>query len=214
MDSKKKKRILMSVLGVTVCGISVGFFKRAVFGVDPFQSFMSGLAALIPISFGTLYVLVNVLLLLFSVLFDRTKIGIATFVNLFLLGYVADFSHNTLNHLFPELGLIGRSMMLIIGIVAMCLASSFYFTADLGVSTYDAVALVLAEKWKVASFKFCRIACDLTCVILGVALFLLSGGTFARIGNVVGVGTIITAFFMGPLIEVFRVKVAKPFLDK
>ena len=29
-----------------------------------------------------------------------------------------------------------------------------------------------------------------------------------------GVGTIITAFFMGPLIEFFNVKVARPFLAK
>ena len=50
----KTKRILMSVLGVIIGGISVGFFKLAAFGVDPFQSFMSGMEKLIPIDFGTL----------------------------------------------------------------------------------------------------------------------------------------------------------------
>lgn len=211
---QKKKRVLMSVLGVAVCGLSVGLFKRAVFGVDPFQSLMSGLDALIPIDFGTLYVIVNVLLLLFSLTFDRSKIGIATFVNLFLLGYIADFSHNCLNLMFPQLGLVGRVVMLGIGIVTMCLASAFYFTADLGVSTYDAVALILSQKWKIAPFRFCRIGCDLACVILGVVLYLLSGGSVAGLGGLVGVGTIVTAFFMGPLIEVFNVKVAQPFLNK
>ena len=29
-----------------------------------------------------------------------------------------------------------------LGVVIMCLASAFYFTADLGVSTYDAVSLI------------------------------------------------------------------------
>ena len=29
------KRVLMSVIGVLVCGISVGAFKRAELGVDP-----------------------------------------------------------------------------------------------------------------------------------------------------------------------------------
>ena len=60
----RKKRILMSVIGVVICGVSVGFFKRASFGIDPFQSMMSGLAAVIPISFGLLYVIVNLCLLL------------------------------------------------------------------------------------------------------------------------------------------------------
>lgn len=211
---KRNKRILMSVLGVIVCGASVGFFKRAVFGVDPFQSFMSGLDSVMPISFGTLYVLANICLLTFSIVNDRSKIGIATLVNLFLLGYIADFSHQFLLNVFPELGIIGRAIMLAIGIVVMCLASAFYFTANLGVSTYDAVALIISEKWNPAPFRYCRIVCDLTCVVIGVALFLLSGQPVSALGNVVGVGTIISAFFMGPLIEVFNVKVAQPFLER
>lgn len=211
---KKKKRILMSIIGVAVCGVSVGFFKRATYGVDPFQSLMSGLSAVLPISFGTLYVLVNICLLLFSVINDKSKIGIATLINLFFLGYIADFSHNTLLQLLPNLGYIGRAVMLIIGIVAMCIASSFYFTADMGVSTYDAVSLVMAYKWKIASFKVCRIGCDLCCVIIGLILFFLSGQNFSEIGQVVGIGTIVTAFFMGPLIEYFNVHIARPFLNK
>lgn len=210
---KRNKRILMSVLGVAVCGISVGFFKRATFGVDPFQSLMSGLDAVLPISFGTLYVLANACLLLFSVINDKRRIGIATLVNLFLLGYIADFSHKCLLNIFPDLGIAGRGIMLAIGIVTMCLASAFYFTADMGVSPYDAVSLIMAEKWKLASFKFCRIACDLTCVVMGVILFLLSGQSLSELGQLVGIGTIVTAFFMGPLIEVFNVHVAQPFLN-
>lgn len=213
MDNKKK-RILMSIIGVAVCGVSVGFFKRATYGVDPFQSLMSGLSAVLPISFGTLYVLVNICLLLFSVINDKSKIGIATLINLFLLGYIADFSHNTLLQLLPDLGYAGRAVMLIIGIVAMCVASSFYFTADMGVSTYDAVSLVMAYKWKLASFKVCRIGCDLCCVVIGLILFFLSGQDFSEIGQVVGIGTIVTAFFMGPLIEYFNIHIARPFLNK
>lgn len=204
----------MSVLGVVICGISVGLFKRAAFGVDPFQSFMSGLDSILPISFGTLYVLANVCLLLFSLINDRRRIGIATVVNLTLLGYIADFSHQFLNRTFPEMGLVGRFIMLILAIVIMCLASAFYFTADMGVSTYDAVSLIIAEKWKLAPFRYCRIASDLICVLIGVGLFLLSGQPVSELGQVVGIGTIITAFFMGPLIEVFNVHVAQPFLNK
>lgn len=66
----------MSAFGVIICGISVGLFKHASLGVDPFQSFMSGLDAVISISFGTLYVIVNLILLTFSLLLDKKRSGL------------------------------------------------------------------------------------------------------------------------------------------
>lgn len=208
----KMKRILMSAFGVITGGISVGFFKLSAFGVDPFQSFMSGMDQLIPISFGTLYVIVNVCLLLFALLFDRHYIGLATFINLFLLGYVVEFSYGTLQQLLPDPSMAVRCICFIVGFVVLCLASSMYMTADLGVSTYDAIALIMAYKWNIGKFKFIRIATDVICVVLGVVLFLLGGGTWADIPAFVGAGTILTAFFMGPLIDVFNRKIFEPML--
>ncbi|MBQ9031639.1 MAG: hypothetical protein IJ106_09350 [Parasporobacterium sp.] len=207
------KRVLMSVIGVLVCGLSVGIFKRAELGVDPFQSLMSGLNVVIPINFGTLYVIANVLLLIFALIFDRKKIGIATVINLFLIGYVADFSLNILTRIIPEASLLGRYVLLLAGVVLMCLSSAFYFTANLGVSTYDAVALVISERQSKVKFRYCRIMTDLVCVLIGAGLCLLGGYSISKVFTVVGVGTIITAFFMGPLIEFFNVHVARPFLE-
>ena len=210
----KMRRIMMSLFGVLICAVSVGIFKLAALGVDPFQSLMSGLDQLIPISFGTLYVIVNLILLSFSLLTDRHNIGIATFINLFLLGSVTQFTYDLLQKLFPAPTLLFRIACLLIGIVIICFGSALYMTADLGVSTYDAVAIVLANKWKIAKFKFCRIGTDLICVIAGIIVFLLGGGTISSIPTIVGVGTIVTAFFMGPLIELFNEKIARPLLNR
>ena len=212
--SMKVKRILMSVLGVIIGGISVGFFKLAAFGVDPFQSFMSGMEKLIPIDFGTLYVIVNACLLLFALIFDKHYINIATMVNLFLLGYVVDFSHNTLLAIFPDASMLVRIVCFVFGFVVLCFASSLYMTADLGVSTYDAIALILTNKWKLGKFKYIRIATDIVCVILGAGLFLLGKGAVKDIPTFIGVGTILTAFFMGPLIDFFNRKISIPILKK
>lgn len=211
MDNRNK-RIWMSVCGVLICGISVGLFKRAAFGVDPFQTLMSGLDAVIPIEFGTLYVIANLLLLMFSLIADKHYIGLATFINLFLLGYVAQFSHEFLLRTFPELSAAGRFLFLLVGIVVMCLSSSLYFTADLGVSTYDAVSLIISKIWKVWEFRYCRIISDLVCVVIGSALYLIAGGDLPGLTTIAGIGTIVTAFFMGPLIEFFNVHVAQPIL--
>ena len=199
----------MSLLGVVITAISIGAFKFAEFGVDSFQSFMSGLSELIPISFGTLYVIVNAVLLTFSLVFDRHYIGIATFINLFLLGYVTEYSYKFFSWLIPDPSLILRVIFLIVGIVIICIGSSLYITADLGVSTYDAVALIMANKWKIAKFKFIRVCTDVCCVILGVAMFMIAGGKLDGVSAIAGIGTIITAFFMGPLIDFFSEHFAK-----
>lgn len=207
-----KKRILMSLCGVIVCAISVGFFKHAALGVDPFQSLMAGLDALLPIPFGTLYVIVNAILLLFTLIFDRKNIGIATAINLFLLGYITEFTMGLLANWMPDPSMLARVLCLAGAIVVICFGSSLYMTANLGVSAYDAVAIVLAYKWKIGKFQYCRIGADLVCVIAGCAIFLVAGGTWADVPTIAGIGTIITAFFMGPLIELFNVKFARPWL--
>lgn len=93
-----------------------------------------------------------------------------------------------------------RIIGLAIAFILMCFSAALYFTADLGVSAYDAVALILEEK-RVASFFICRIAADLICVTAG----LLGGAD-------VGPATVLTAFCMGPLTSLFQKKIAYPFL--
>lgn len=208
------KRVFMSLFGVVICAISVGIFKIAALGVDPFQSLMAGLDKLIPIPFGTLYVIVNVLLLTFSLIADRKNIGIATFINLFLLGYITQFTYEFLQTVIVNPSMIVRFACLIIAIVIICFGSAFYMTANLGVSTYDAVAIVFSSKWKIGKFQYVRIFTDVVCVVLGAVIFVIGGGQIKEIPTIVGIGTIITAFFMGPLIEFFNVKIARPFLGK
>ncbi len=212
--AERKRRILMSLAGVIICAVSVGVFKLAALGVDPFQSLMSGLDSVIPIKFGTLYVIVNVILLIFSIVVDRHNIGIATFINLFLLGYITQFTHEMLKKIFPDPSIAFRVVCLVIGIVVICFGSALYMTADLGVSTYDAIAIVMSGKWKLGKFKYIRICTDLVCVIAGCVLFVSAGNPMSDIPTIAGIGTIITAFFMGPLIEFFNEKVARPLLGK
>ena len=207
-----KKRIAMSLFGVIICAVSVGIFKIAALGVDPFQSFMAGLDNLVPISFGTLYVITNAVLLLFALVFDRHYIGIATFINLFLLGYITQFTYEFLQTVITAPSILVRVICLVIGVVIICFGSAFYMTADLGVSTYDAIALIICNTWKKGKFQYVRIITDLVCVVLGCVLFLMAGGSVSQIPTIVGIGTIITAFFMGPLIEFFNVHIARPVL--
>ena len=214
MNSEMKRRLAMTVAGVLIAGFSVGMFQYSAMGLDPFQVFAHGVWKRIngP-SFGFVYMVLNMLLLAVDFFFlDRKKIGIATFINLFLLGYITQFTLEALQGWFPAPGIALRILFLLIGIVVICIGSALYMTADLGVSTYDSVAITMADKWKWGKFQYIRIATDIVCVVLGTAVFLIGGGSWSRVPEFVGVGTIITAFFMGPLIEFFNVRIARPLL--
>lgn len=196
---EKYRRILMTVLGVLIAGFSVGMFNFSAFGMDPFQVLAHGISKHLPLGFGTFYMILNLVMLIFIFFIDRHKIGLGTVINIFLLGYVVEFSSWLFTTWIPEPTVELKILFLIIGIVVICFGSSLYYIGDLGVSTYDAVALILSEK-KVARFQFCRIGSDLICTALGYFL-----------GATVGIGTLITAFFMGPLIAVFNRKISIPF---
>ena len=206
-DSRFYRRVAMALAGMILTGISIGFFKRSMFGVDPYQCFAGGMANVIPLGFGTVYMLINLAQLVVVFFLNKHYIGISTFINLFLLGYMVEFSENLLAGWFGDLSLPGRVLFLIVGIVITCFAAALYYTADLGVSTYDAIPLHISDQkprilGRVLPFRVIRILCDLLCVGIGLML-----------GVYPGVGTIITALFMGPLISFFRNAVTDKMLN-
>ena len=173
LPEKFLPRLIMTVFGVIICAIAVGFFKNSLFGIDPFQSFAQGSHARLfsGVAYGIYYMVVSLIMLVVVLLLDKHYIGIATILNLFFSGHI-------------------------------CFASSLYMTSDLGVSVYDAIPIIISKRTG-KPFKFMRIGCDLICVIIG-----------ALCGLLPGLGTLVTAFFMGPLIDFFNRKFSRPLLDR
>lgn len=197
------RRIMMAFFGVVLCGFCVGMLQKANLGVDPFTCFVTGIANIFSSTYSTFYVILTGILLAMVFILHKHYIGIATLINLFLTGVAADLMHNLLDALLPHPDLLVRSGLMAAGIVFTCLAAALYFTADLGVSAYDAVALIAAYKYKLLPFKYCRIITDSICVLVGFAF------------NVtLGIGTVITALFMGPLTQWFKTNLAEPILAK
>ncbi len=200
-----KKRVVMTTAGVVLCAMAVGFFKCSLFGVDPFQCFAQGVWGHFfktSVSYGIFYTILCGIMLVIDLFVARSYMGVATLVNMFLTGYIVDFSSAVITYFVPEPNLAVRIVFLAFAVLVMCFASSLYMTSNLGVSVYDAIPIVIARK-RNFPFRFVRIACDLLCVLIGTLSGLLPG-----------VGTLITAFFMGPLIEFFNHNFSEPFLEK
>ncbi len=199
--SQKQKRIAMSFFGVIVTGFCIGAFQKAGLGADPFTCFVTGIASLFHSTYGVFYIIVTGTLLVGVFFTEKHYIGIATVINLFFTGMAADFMKNVLDSLFPAPGMAARIVMMLAGILGTCFAASVYFTADLGVSAYDAVSLIAANKYKLMPFRLCRIASDSLCVLTGLLCHVT-----------IGAGTVITALFMGPVVQWFNTHVSEPFL--
>ncbi len=200
--TKTQAKIVMTTIAVLIRGFCVSMFKMSLFGMDPLQCFVQGFSNVFQVSQGTMFLIVSLVILLFMFIFGRKYIGIATIINLFLLGYVVDASHVILLHFFGEIGFVTRVVFLLLGILMLGFASAMFFTADLGISTYDAVGLILQDK-KIARFTTARVVGDVICTSIGFTL-----------GASIGIGTVITAFFMGPIIAWMRKYITEPMLAK
>ena len=199
--SQKTKRIIMAFFGVMITGFCVGAFQKASLGVDPFTCLVTAFANLFHSTYSTFYLIITGALLIAVFFINRHYIGIATIFNLLGTGIAADFMYNLLDRCLPNPSLVTRFAILAIGVLVTCFSSSLYFTADLGVSAYDAVALTAAHKYKLAAFRVCRISTDLICVIMGF---------FCHV--TIGIGTVITALLMGPIIQWYNTHVSEPLL--
>ena len=188
----------MCISGVLLSGVAAGIFGFTAFGMDPFQVFAHGLWGLTPLSYGTFYVILNGILLAFMFFFNRRMIGLGTIINLFLLGYVVEYTDLILGRVFPSPSVLLRIVLMIFALILSSLAASLYFVAEMGVSAYDWIALTLSDK-KGWAFRIVRIATDFICVLTGGLL-----------GATVGIGTVLTAFCMGPIIQFFNENVSMP----
>lgn len=200
--TEKKLRILMTFVGMFITGICVGIFQFLVLGIDPFTSFVTAFVIISGVRFSITYMAVILVLLAIVFLLQKKYIGIATFLNLFLIGIMADATRAVMEFLITSPSMTFKVILMIINVVVLSFAASLYFTANLGVSAYDAMALMAANDYKIAQFRFCRIATDFICVAVG--------WTF---GADIGIGTVITAFMMGPIIQFFNENFSEPLLN-
>ena len=196
------------VVGVAAIGISVGLMRLAALGLDPYTGMNYATSRLLGLNFGSWQLVVNLLLLVVVFLRFRKLIGLGTVINMVAVGYIADFVAWLARDLSPAIW--HRGLLLATGCVIMSLGAALYMVPEMGVSPYDAVALMLVRNRKV-SFRVMRIATDATCVVVAVLMCLLGSTPWH---TVVNAGTIITALFTGPLIQFFRTSVAEPLYRK
>lgn len=211
------KRVVLSLISIIVMGFGISLFSVSGFGVDPFTSMNMNVASTIGIGFGTYQLIVNFAILLYVIIVaHRGLVGVGTVFNMVGCGYVCEFFQNIFEPMVKEhYTLALRVPLLAAGIITLCFACSLFFTANVGVGPYDALGFMLSRGIKL-EYKWVRIITDLTVVLVGLVisggLTSLLHGNFAGVHNI-GIGTVITAFCMGPLINMFNKYVSAKILN-
>ena len=199
---RRPRRFVQLIIGLLLYGFTMGMMVRAVLGLDPWDVFHQGLTALIdrwiPLSYGTVITIVSVFVLLLWIPL-RQRPGIGTVANAAIIGFTTDATLRVL----PEFSnLTVRIVVLALAIVGNALAGALYIGAGLGPGPRDGLMTGLVARG-VGSIRLVRTSIELS--VLGIGWVL---------GGVVGVGTVVYALAIGPLLHLMlpRLEVRSPAL--
>lgn len=208
MEEKKMKwfarppkfwtRMAMMCIGVLLQGFGLSFLRQLNLGTDSCSLFTTGIVAHVPLTFGTCQLLCHLVTFLFVLRFDTSYIGFGTIGNMVFVGYISDFFTWIWMEFLPE-GIFDRTAVkwgvLFPVLAVFIVGAATYMCAGLGSSPFDALPFIMSSHLEKIPFKVVRMAWDIAFMIGGILL-----------GAKVGIVTIATAFFLGPVISVIQKK--------
>jgi uncharacterized protein len=177
------------VFGLVVFGFAIVLILESKLGLSPWDVLNQGLSKHTPLSFGMANIAVSLVVLCIGWSLGGRP-GIGTVANAVLVGaFIQVLTEiDALTNLSHE-GLTVRIPLLVVGIALIGPASAFYIGADLGAGPRDTLMLVGARRTG-ARIGIVRATLELTALAVGIVL----GGTF-------GVGTVLFALLVGPIVE-------------
>ncbi|QCB95604.1 hypothetical protein E5206_00555 [Arthrobacter sp. PAMC25564] len=188
------RRLLQLLVGLALYGVSLAMFIRAGLGLDPWDVFHQGLAGRAGLSIGTVVVIVSFLVLLLWIPLRQWP-GVGTLCNAVLVGVFADVGLA----LIPEFSQLGGQIGMLAGAVVLNgIASACYIGARLGPGPRDGLMTGLARRtgWSVRVSR------------TGIEVAVLGAGWL--LGGSIGVGTVVYALAIGPLVQLLLPRFTVP----
>lgn len=181
------RRIAQLLVGLVLYGVSMSMMIRSTLGLDPWDVFHAGIATHVPLTFGQVTILVGALVLLLWVPLRQWP-GLGTVANVVVIGLAADTG---LALIAPPQALWARSLLLVAGIVLNGVAGGLYIGSQLGPGPRDGLMTGFARRSRL-SIRLVRTSIELLVLSVGWLL-----------GGPVGLGTIVYAVSIGPLVQFF-----------
>jgi uncharacterized membrane protein YczE len=181
------RRLAQLSVGLVLYGVSMGMMIRSGLGLDPWDVLHDGLTRRLPLSFGTVVIVTGVLVLLVWWPLRQWP-GLGTLANVVVIGVATDA---TLAVLATPDALAVRLPLLLGGIVLNGLAGALYIGSQFGPGPRDGLMTGLARR-SGRSIRVVRTGLELSVLTLGWVL-----------GGVLGVGTVLYALLIGPVVQFF-----------
>ena len=186
-------RLVRLILGLVLYGFTMALMVQSGLGLDPWDVFHEGLTHHVPLTFGQVVIVVGAIVLLLWIPL-RQRPGIGTLLNVVIIGLAADAGIALVDA--PD-ALWARIALLLVGVVGNGLAGALYIGAQLGPGPRDGLWVAIVDRTGV-SIRAARTGIEITVLVTG---FLL-GGT-------VGLGTVLYALAIGPLVQTFLALLAE-----
>ena len=181
----KKNTLAYLIFGLILFGLGETLLVTANIGVSPWFVLHQGLAFKSGYSIGITTLIVSIIVLFFWIPLKQ-KPGIGTILNTILISVVIDLS---LPYLPYPKEFLYQLLQVIIGVLIVGIGSGFYLIANLGPGSRDGLMTGIQKKTKL-SFSIVRTLIELSAVAIGWYL-----------GGIVGIGTVIYALGIGPLVS-------------
>ena len=194
------RRVTVAAVSNIVIGMCIAFFEKVQVGTDPCTVFNLSVVQnmLHWESLGRWQLIFNgTLVLILFLLKEARHIGLGSLCNMVLVGYSRDFFRPIVQWMFPGevTSLVIRGAVFVPGLILFMLGVSFYIVVELGESPYDALCQVISNHLPQVPYSVVRICYDL--IVTGVGFLL--GGT-------VGIFTVASCIFLGPMISAIAAK--------
>lgn len=202
------KKMIGIVLGTMLLGLGVAFNKAASLGQDPLSGFLFSFVYLFDekLPYSVYYTGFNFILLILMLIYAKNKINIGTIICLLCTGVFSDLFYLMLSVCnFIPTHIIIRLIITILGIIISCFGIALYGSANLGLSPYEALPLIINKKIGKIKFKYARIITDVICTIIT----LIIGVLILNRSDLININTILNFIFAGPLISIFSKIVIK-----
>ena len=173
-------------LGLILFGLGEALLIASGAGVSPWTVLAQGVASKVDWSIGFTTMIVSFVVLLLWIPLRR-KPGMGTILNALIIAFMIDFSLPLLP--YPET-LQWQLLQSAVGVLIVGIASGIYLAANLGAGPRDGLMTGLQAITELP-IAWIRIAIEVTVVSVGWYL-----------GGVVGVGTVLFAFGVGPCVAV------------
>lgn len=180
------RRLVQLYAGLVLYGASMALMIRAGLGLDPWDVLHQGLGERLPLSFGMVTIVVGALVLLAWIPL-RQRPGVGTVSNVIVIGLAVDAALAVLPA--PDAPALRVAFMLA-GVGLNGVATAAYIGARLGPGPRDGLMTGLVRRTG-RSVRLVRTSIEVTVLAAGWLL----GGT-------VGVGTVVYALGIGPLVHV------------